>query len=174
MSNQQSEKPQVNLCRHVFANGEICRAIAVRWGEYCHWHFEARMRKEDGEKQVRWSESIPGLTLPLIEDPHALQQAIVDTLNAIVDGRLGSQKGKLMLYGLQLALSNVHHLQRLEPAGKRTLSSCTLWSHGFCKKRRSGETEAGTCNPCEFLEARSKNLLAGDKPATDSAPSKPK
>ncbi len=174
MSNQQSEKSQVNLCRHVFANGEICRAIAVRRGEYCHWHLEAMLRKEAGEKHVRWSESIHGLTLPLIEDPHALQQAIVDTLNAIVEGRLGSQKGKLMLYGLQLALSNVHYLQRLEPVGKKTLSSCPIWSHGFCKKRRSGETEAGACDPCEFLEARSKNLLAGDAPATDAAPSRRK
>ena len=57
-------------------------------------------------------EANTGLDLPLLEDANAIQVAIQEIMQAILDRRIDAKRAGLLLYSLQLASSN---LSKLEP-----------------------------------------------------------
>jgi hypothetical protein len=109
MSNQKKH------CSHVLANGQICNAVPMRDSNYCYWHHKARARRRRSERigGPVSMEANTGLDLPLLEDANAIQVAIQEIMQAILDRRIDAKRAGLLLYSLQLACSNIHNLQPL-------------------------------------------------------------
>jgi len=63
-------------------------------------------------------EANSGLELPLLEDANAVQVAIQEIMQAILDRRIDNKRAGLLLYSLQLASSNIRNLKPL-PADDR-------------------------------------------------------
>jgi hypothetical protein len=100
-------------CAHVLANGQICEAIPMRDSHYCYWHHKARARRRRSERigGPISMEANTGLDLPLLEDANAIQVAIQEVMQAILDRRIDAKRAGLLLYSLQLASSNIQKLQ---------------------------------------------------------------
>ena len=90
-------------CRHSKADGSTCKAPALRHLPYCHFHLYVRRPAKPH-------------TMPFVEDAHSLQLAIHQVLRALADGTLDRKTACAMLYGLQIAASNLKRLaQEREP-----------------------------------------------------------
>jgi hypothetical protein len=102
-------------CDHVLTNGEVCKAIPMRDSNYCYWHHKARARRRRNERigGPITADANSGLELPLLEDANAVQIAIQEIMQAILDRRIDSKRAGLLLYSLQLASSNIRNLTPL-------------------------------------------------------------
>ncbi len=98
------------ICTHVFTNGSCCGTVALRDSEFCYWHHSARQRQRNRDRAQatikRRRQRDTGICLPVLEDANSLQVAVQEVIHAILDQRLDTQRGKLALYGLQIAAYN--------------------------------------------------------------------
>jgi hypothetical protein len=92
-------------CRHPKAGGGTCRAPRVRGKKYCHMH---EMLEEARPEKIN---------LPNLGDAYAIHGAIAKGAQAVVDGKLDYKQASILGYYLQLALSNVKHVNFEEPEG---------------------------------------------------------
>ncbi len=92
-------------CGHVRANGKLCEGPALRDSNLCYWHHKARQRRRHRH------DARGPVVLPLLEDGNAIQVSVQEVLHALLDGRLDNRKAGLLLYGLQVATSNLHRLE---------------------------------------------------------------
>lgn len=108
-------------CDHIKTNGAVCGAQRLRGCNFCYWHHKARvrLRKHPG----RPSQEATGIVLPLLEDANSIQIALQQITQAVLDGRLDNKRAGLILYSLQLALTNVH---RLEPDPSESIDNDTV------------------------------------------------
>ena len=81
-------------CQHVHFNGKVCKAPARRGRNFCVFHQAAHF--DSG-----------GCTLPVIEDAHSYQVAIIRILRALAEDVIDSKKATALLYGLQLVGSKL-------------------------------------------------------------------
>ncbi len=90
-------------CRHIRANGLKCRALAMQETSFCWFHRAARRRAspEPGEM----------LSLPPLEDAESIQLALGDVLHRLAAGRIDPRSATTLLYGLQIASSNLRKLR---------------------------------------------------------------
>ena len=94
-------------CNHVKSNGSFCGSPALANDPYCYYHRSARERTK---RQLRQARRQQPLQLPNLEDSESIQIALGDVLNAILADRIDPRKAGLLLYGLQTAAANVHHV----------------------------------------------------------------
>lgn len=85
-------------CRHPKAGGGTCRAPRVRGKKYCHMH---EMLEEARPEKI---------SLPNLADANAIHGAIAKGAQAVVDGKLDYKQASILGYYLQLALSNIKHV----------------------------------------------------------------
>src|SRR5512135_3327970 len=83
-------------CRHTKLNGEPCKAPALRNLDYCHFHLYAHSPRD--------------YRLPFVEDAHSLNFAVMQVLRALTDGAMDRKTAATVLYGLQIAASNLKRL----------------------------------------------------------------
>jgi hypothetical protein len=77
-------------CQHVHYNGKACKAPARRGRNYCVFHQAAHF--DSG-----------GCVLPIIEDIHSYQLAIIRIARALAEDAIEPKKATALLYALQLA-----------------------------------------------------------------------
>src|SRR6266496_5071717 len=82
-------------CQHVHYSGKPCKAPARRGRNYCVFHQAAHL--DPG-----------GCVLPIIEDLHSYQLAIIRIARALADDVIDSRKATALLYALQLAGSKLN------------------------------------------------------------------
>ena len=89
-------------CRHIMPSGKKCQAAALRGTPYCYFHTRVhRIAKAKPEPQ-----NTP-LKLPVLEDRSAIQLALAEILDALASTRIDSKQAGLLLYGLQIASTNI-------------------------------------------------------------------
>ena len=93
-------------CQHVKENGIFCNSGAMKGRRYCYFHLRLRARRLAMAK-ARAANAPWRLHLPPLEDLHAIQSSIMQVLDAIAHGALDLERGRLILYGLQQAGTNV-------------------------------------------------------------------
>jgi len=96
-------------CQHVKENGTFCNSGAMKGRHYCYFHLRLRARRLAMAK-ARATNTAWRLNLPPLEDLHAVQSSIMQVIDAVANGALDPHRGKLILYGLQQAGSNVRSL----------------------------------------------------------------
>jgi hypothetical protein len=102
----------VPLCEHVFSNGKCCELPALRGSEYCYWHHSSarRARLRENIAGPISADANTGIDIPLLEDANAIQVSIQEVIHALLDRRIDSKRAALILYALQLALTNQKEL----------------------------------------------------------------
>ena len=89
-------------CRHIMPSGKKCRAAALRGTPYCYFH----TRVHHFGKPKPELKNAP-LKLPVLEDRSAIQLALAQILDALASARIDSKQAGLLLYGLQIASTNI-------------------------------------------------------------------
>jgi hypothetical protein len=105
---------QYLLCRHIKTNGTQCEAPSLRGEPWCFFHSRLHQRHE----RFRPVEDVaePNLLrtqhvrLDAIEDRDSVQVALSVVLNALASGQMESRRATALLYGLQIASSNLARL----------------------------------------------------------------
>ncbi len=106
---------QAPRCRHIKANGEPCRAPASRGQDLCYFHQNAQALAKPER-------------LPVLEDANAIQVALMIVMDGLYRYHIPHKTAALLLYGLQIAASNLRHLQ-LVPAAVLELSADSVTRH---------------------------------------------
>ena len=84
-------------CRHIKPNGLRCKSPAMRGHSFCYFHAKLHTRASyDAAK-------FGPITLPVLEDPAAIQIALSRILDAMISGRIEGPLAGRILYGLQIA-----------------------------------------------------------------------
>lgn len=79
-------------CEHLKLNGKTCGSPALRGGQFCHYHEQAKS---------------PTFDLPVIEDAHSLQVAYTRLAQQVVTEKLKPQQARVLLQILQSAAKNL-------------------------------------------------------------------
>ena len=91
-------------CRHIRSNGRRCRSLAMQGSSFCWFHTTTRKRAQP---------SVVGeaLDLPTLEDAESIQLALGDVLRGLANGKMDVRSANTLLYGLQIASTNLRKLQ---------------------------------------------------------------
>lgn len=90
-------------CQHTKMNGSPCAAPARRGQPFCIFHEPAH------------SSDRPDYSLAVIEDATSLQFGIMQVMRALADHAIDPKNAALMLYGLQIAASNLKRFTAEQP-----------------------------------------------------------
>ena len=132
--------PQYLTCNHIKTNGNVCQSPALKGSDFCYFHTRDRQRQANFQqaREVKLSRFCPGsgnapasgasgrgsahedtlnaeilesLQLPLLEDANAIQVTLSNLLRAIAGNHVAERRAALLLYGLQIAVSNVANVR---------------------------------------------------------------
>ena len=98
----------VPRCQHVKVNGTQCGSPALRRRRHCYFHDHML----DGKNRfANRQEAKPRAiySMCLLEDANAVQLAVMQVLQLLGSGQMDTKTAGLMLYGLQIASSNLRH-----------------------------------------------------------------
>ena len=98
------------LCRHVHTDGRRCGSPALRAQNFCYYHDRARLQNAPLAGRAGIFRMQP------IDDRAAIQIALYDVLSRLTAGDLDNKRASILLYGLQIASSNLARLHQLQPA----------------------------------------------------------
>ena len=106
-------EPVVPICEHIKACGCRCSVAALKGRRYCHFHDEAEKRRRASARLKRRlaNRARRTIQLPVLEDANAVQVALMETMNALIDQRLDHKDAALMFYALQTASANVKSME---------------------------------------------------------------
>jgi hypothetical protein len=101
-------------CQHVRPSGKKCRAIAIRGHRFCYFHLQARRGQYSS---ITPAETVANgaiapvpqattISLPMLEDRSAVQLALSEVLRAVASNQIDTNRGWLLLHGLQMATKN--------------------------------------------------------------------
>jgi hypothetical protein len=91
-------------CRHILTDGHRCLSPCLRGEEFCYYHHTTR-RPVANPRQRRSRRS--AFELPNPEDRAAIQSSIGEVLRRIAANDIDPRRAGLLLYGLQIASSNL-------------------------------------------------------------------
>ena len=94
------------LCRHIFTDGHRCGSPSLRGRDLCYYHVRAR---RDAPCATRGGTFV----MSRIEDRPSVQLAIYDVLSRVASGDIEYRRGSVLLYGLQIASSNLARQEKL-------------------------------------------------------------
>ena len=102
---------EIARCRHIKTSGVQCGSPALREKEFCYYHQNYRpggMNPGGDEKQAP-------LALPVLEDAYSIQFAIGQVMQRLLDKSIDAKTAGLLLYGLQIASSNLKQMEAEKP-----------------------------------------------------------
>ena len=97
------------LCRHVHTDGRRCGSPALRAQNFCYYHDRSRLPNAPLAGRIGIFRMQP------IDDRAAIQIALYDILSRITAGDLDPKRASILLYGLQIASSNLARLEKAQP-----------------------------------------------------------
>ena len=118
--------PQYPTCQHVKTHGAMCESPALKGSRFCYFHqrdlerqsnlrqardLKLSRRKEHFTEDDLNAEILESLQLPLFEDANAIQVALSNLARAIAGNHIAERRAALLLYSLQIAVSNVGNLR---------------------------------------------------------------
>jgi len=97
------------LCRHVHADGRRCGSPALRAQNFCYYHNRTRL------PNAPLAGRIGIFTMQPIDDRASIQIALFDILSRLTAGDIDSKLARTVLYGLQIASSNLAFREKQQP-----------------------------------------------------------
>ncbi len=117
------DKYSDKICAQRKANGDPCQSPALRGERFCHYH------KVMGLPQVEINNRPSGHAyLPVFEDAVSIQSAISDVCEMMLHRRIETKEASILLYAMQVASTNMAHLnghkaQRKQPTQRQSQKS---------------------------------------------------
>jgi hypothetical protein len=115
-------------CMHVKANGTSCGSPVLYNRDYCYFHYRNSLRERHrvmlNSRNKKTAE--PAVELPVLEDRGSIQLAIMDVMRALIDKRILHKEASVLLYGLQLAVTNLATDKELHKDSHMTLVDVPL------------------------------------------------
>ncbi len=111
----------MRTCEHIKSNGEFCGSPALRGRAYCYFHLTWVGRRLRTQKQVMKMECPPP-ELPALEDANSIQLALMQVMDALIHGRISTKISGQLLYGLQIASSNLWQGANFEQGKSATVA----------------------------------------------------
>lgn len=108
-----NQRPEQFRCRHIFTDGRRCGSASLRAENFCFYHDTTRRPAPRSKATALALGDDFQIAMP--EDRHAVQHAIGEILRRVAANQLDSRRAALLLYGLQIASSN---LPRADKAAK--------------------------------------------------------
>ncbi len=97
-------EPKRYQCRHIFTDGHRCGSPCLRQEDFCYYHHTTRRPVQDPrQRQTR----TVLFDLPMPEDRAAIQLSIGEILRRIARNEIDPRRAGLLLYGLQIASTNL-------------------------------------------------------------------
>jgi hypothetical protein len=93
-------------CHHLHTNGALCKSPPLRHRDYCHFHLD-QIGRQLRAARARARHQPASLKLPLLEDPFAVQVALMQVADAITHNEIDVQRGRMLMSVLRLASSNL-------------------------------------------------------------------
>jgi hypothetical protein len=159
----------MRTCKHIKANGEFCGSPALRGREYCYFHLTVLGRRLRTQKHIMQGEN-HYLQLPTLEDGDSIQMALMQVMEALLRDQIDTKLAGLLLYGLQIASSNLQQGANFAQGKSATVAGS--YDH-FEQDYDLADTDCGLRVPEE--EEREANVgneidLAGAVPVTPVPP----
>ena len=104
---------QYPLCRHIMTNGTQCEAPALKEEQWCFFHSRLHQRHHRFRPIPTVTDSITRIQpvhLSALEDLESIQVALSVVINALASGQMETRQATGLLYGLQIASTNVVRL----------------------------------------------------------------
>lgn len=101
---------QYALCRHIKTNGTQCEAPSLSESQWCFFHTRLHQRHNRFRPIPVTTDSIlrtQPVHLSALEDRDSVQVALSVVINALASGQMESRQATALLYGLQIASSNL-------------------------------------------------------------------
>ncbi|ADW67935.1 hypothetical protein AciX9_0867 [Granulicella tundricola MP5ACTX9] len=106
---QAVEAPARFQCRHIHTDGRRCGSPTLRHEHFCYYHHTTRKPIPRADLAARYADQNRNapFDLPLPEDRASIQLAIGEILRRIAANQLDNRRAGLLLYGLQIAATNL-------------------------------------------------------------------
>jgi len=117
---------QYALCRHIKTNGTQCEAPSLSDGQWCFFHSRLHQRHSRFRPIEVASDSIvraQPVHLSALEDRESVQVALSVVINALASGQMEPRQATALLYGLQIASSNLARMTSNPSPSKVVLSA---------------------------------------------------
>jgi hypothetical protein len=117
---------QYALCRHIKTNGTRCEAPSLSESQWCFFHARLHQRHNRFRPIEVASDSIlraQPIHLSALEDRESVQVALSVVLNALASGQMESRQATAILYGLQIASSNLARINSNPSPSKVVLTA---------------------------------------------------
>ncbi len=108
-------------CHHVLASGALCQATPLANRDYCRFHLQQLGRRMKAAR-MRARHQTMLLKLPLLEDLHSVQIALMQLADAIAYREIEPQPARLLTTVLRLAMQNLKSRPAWEFAGDHQAS----------------------------------------------------
>jgi hypothetical protein len=139
-------------CRHIKPGGQRCKSPALRGHAFCYYHARLHANTKLG--------AVNGISLPVPEDAAAIQESLGTIFEAILSSRIDSKQTAQLLWGLQIASSNLPRKPKPDP---KSVLSVTRNKDGVelapvlkvCNPWLDGETceDTESCQVCSDFKA---------------------
>ncbi len=96
-------------CQHIKTNGTQCGSPALRRKRFCFFHNRWRATRLNLNR-AGTLQATTTVELPVLEDADSIQVSLMEVMRLIICRQLDHKTGGLLLYGLQTASHNLHHL----------------------------------------------------------------
>ncbi len=116
---------QYTLCRHIKTNGTQCEAPSLRDSQWCFFHSRLHQRHNRFRPIEVFSDAILRIQpvhLNALEDHESVQVALSVVLNALASNQMEPRQASTLLYGLQIASSNLARI-RSSPSPTKVIVS---------------------------------------------------
>lgn len=103
----------IRRCQHIKANGTQCGSPALRKEAWCFYHRESR--PERVEVRGENGQACGQVLVPVFEDAGSIQTMVRQVVMLVLEGKIDSKKAGTVLYGLQIASSNLKRMEAERP-----------------------------------------------------------
>ncbi len=117
---------QYALCRHIKTNGTQCEAPSLSEGQWCFFHSRLHHRHSRFRPIEAATDSIvraQPVHLSALEDRESVQVALSVVINALASGQMEPRQATALLYGLQIASSNLARMNSNPSPAKIVVSA---------------------------------------------------
>lgn len=107
-------------CRHIKFSGTQCGSPALRNKKFCFYHEQAFPMIVECYSEGKYSTG--EIVMPAFEDAHSIQTVVRQVVQLLLQKRIERKTARLLLYGLQIASSNLKRIELEKPQPEQVVT----------------------------------------------------